>query len=139
MAYGVPPEGSTARVFVGTSDPPTTPVGGNFQWDDTEDTPSKKRAYYGQPTIFSTGVSGKTVTASCDYEVGDAGQQIIFAARIAKSAIFVGTCPDGTNGESVQVKVTNQKVAGPDPEGFSTVNWSFVQQAAPTVMGAGYG
>ncbi len=139
MPYGTPPEGSAAIFYVGATSTPTIPLGGLFNWDDSEDSPSKDRKYYMQPAITSVGIALKTLTAQCDYEAGDSGQQLVFAARKAKTAFFIATSPGGVNGEVVQVKVTNQKVSGPDPEGFSTVNWTFGQQSAPTDMGAGYG
>lgn len=139
MAFGVPPEGSDAIFYVGLTSSPTIPLGGLFNWDDTEDAPTKERKYYMQPSIVSIGARLKTLTAQCDYEEGDEGQQLVFAARIAGTAFFIGTAPGGANGEVVQVKVSTQKILGPDPDGFSQINWTFGQQAAPTLMGSGYG
>lgn len=139
MAFGTPPEGSEVVVYVGATNSPTTPLGGLFNWNESEDSPTKTRKYYMQPSITSIGTRAKTFTAQCDYEEGDAGQQLVFAARLAGDSFFIMVAPGGTNGEVTEVKVSRQEIAGPDPDGFSTINWTFNQQSAPVAAGAGYG
>lgn len=139
MAFGTPPDGFLAVVHVGTTSPPTTPVGGLNNWKDSDPAPTTTRTYYEQPSIISSGKSAKTLTLNCDYEEGDAGQQLIFAARAAKTSLFFLVAPGGTAGEITEMKISQQDVTGPDANGFSTIDWTAGQVTAPVAAGAGYG
>lgn len=139
MPFGVPPDGSLAIVYVGTTATPTTPLGGLNNWKDSEPSPTTTRDYYMQPSIISSGKRAKTITLNVDYEEGDSGQQIVFTARANKTSVFIKIAPGGVNGETTETSVSQQDVTGPDANGFSTIDWTLGQKNAPVAAGAGYG
>jgi hypothetical protein len=139
MALGTPALGTAAVVQVGATSNPTTPVGGLVSWTYGADTPTSARNYYGQASVNTVGKTNRTIQFTLDYEVGDLGQLVLAAAVISKATIYARVLPDGTNGEILPVKVTGGSIAGPDVNGFSTVAYTLVQQADPTIVGGGFG
>ncbi len=140
MALGTPVPGSSAIINVGTSaGTVTTVLGGISTWDWVGDSPQTTHDYYQQPSVISIGQTARTITLNNDYETADSGQPILFAAFISKATIWIKILPDGTNGETLPVKVAHQEIHGPDANNHSTANWTLVQQAAPTTVGTGFG
>jgi hypothetical protein len=140
MALGTQVLGSLAAVLIGTvSGTVTTPVGGLVSWSYVDDVPSTTRNYYQQASSIAVGKDARTITLTCDYETGDAGQLILFGARTSKNTIYCKILVDGTNGETLPVKVTNSEIAGPDVNSYSTATFTLAQQTDPTVVGTGYG
>lgn len=140
MPLGTPVAGSAATVFVGTtSGAVTTPVGGLSTWTINGNTPTQQHDYYGQSSFFSVGKTARTIDFSNDYETADSGHAIIYAAFISKATIFVKILADGTNGETLPVKVGNQVITGDDVNNHTKVSWTFAQQGDPTTVGTGFG
>ncbi len=138
MALGTPVLGTSAVVLVGTTSTPTTPVGGLVSWTYGADTTTTARNYYGQATVNTVGKTNRTPQLTCDYETGDSGQLILSAAIISKATIYIRVLPDGTNGETLPVKVSGGSIAGPDVNGFSTISYTLAQQSDPVVVGGGF-
>jgi hypothetical protein len=140
MALGVPAPGSVAVLMVGTtSGAVTTPVGGLTTWDWVGDSPQQTHDYYQQPSVISVGKTSRTITLNNDYETADSGHAIVYAAFTSKNTIWCKILPDGTNGETLPVKVSHQEIHGPDVNNHTTVSWTFAQQGDPTVVGTGFG
>jgi hypothetical protein len=139
MALGTPQLGTAAVIQVGATSNPTTPLGGLVSWTYGVDTPTSARNYYGQASVNTVGKANRTVQFTLDYEQGDSGQLVLAAAVISKATIWTRVLPDGTNGEILAVKVSGGSIAGPDVNGFSTISYTLVQQADPTIVGGGFG
>lgn len=139
MALGVPTPGSAAVVLVGATSTPTAPVGGLSTWTYTLDNPTATHDYYGQPSVKSVGKSTRTINFNNDYETADSGHAVIYAAAISKATIWIMLKPDGTNGETLPVKVSHQEVAGGNVNDHTTVTWTFEQQTDPAQVGTGFG
>ena len=140
MPLGTPVLSSVSVVHVGTtSGTVTTPVGGLLSWDWVGDSPTTRRDYIGQASSTAVGKDSRTITLPCDYETADSGQIILFAAFISKAIIYAKILPDGTNGETLPVRVSHQEIHAPDANGFNTASWTLEQAGAPTVVGTGFG
>jgi hypothetical protein len=139
MALGVPAPGSVAVLHVGATSTPITPVGGTSTWDHVADSPQATHDYYMQPSVISVGKITRTITLNNDYETADSGHAVLYAAFISKATIWVKILPDGTNGETLPVKVSHQEIHGPDVNGHTTVTWTLAQQGDPTTVGSGFG
>jgi hypothetical protein len=139
MALGVPSPGSAAVIHVGATSTPVTPLGGTSTWDWVGDSPQTVHDYYQQASVTSVGNTSRTITLNNDYETADSGQTVLFAAFVSKATIWVKILVDGTNGETLPVKVAHQEIHGPDANTHSTATWTLVQQGAPATVGSGFG
>ena len=139
MALGTPAAGTVAIIHVGATSSPVTPLGGLSTWTYVGDTPQQTHDYYGQASVISIGATSRTVNLTNDYETADSGHAVLYAAFISKATIWIKFLPDGTNGETLPVKVAHQEVNGPDVNNHTQVAWTLVQQAAPATVGTGFG
>lgn len=138
MALGTPVLSSLSVVMLGLTATPIIPLGGLLSWDWTGDSPTQRRDYIQQASSTAAGKESRTITYSCDYETGDAGQLLLEDAWNSKATVYNKILPDGTNGETLPTKVANMKIAAPDANGFSTANYTLEQFAAPVVVGSGF-
>jgi hypothetical protein len=144
MALGTPVSGSAlgptgTGLLVGLTSTPTTPVGGNVTWTYPMDSPVTTRDYYGQASFVSVGKEAIIMDVTCDYESGDAGQAILFGARLSRATVWLKLLPDGTNGETTPFKVASPSIAGPDVNQFDTASFRLTQFGPPVVVGGGFG
>jgi hypothetical protein len=144
MALGTPVAGSAlgttgTGLLIGLTASPTTPLGGVVSWDYPMDSPIQTRDYYGQPSFIAVGKEAIIMDITCDLESGDAGQAILFAARLSRATVWVKVLPDGTNGETTPFKVANPRVGGADVNNFDTASFRLTQFGAPVAVGGGYG
>lgn len=139
MPLGTPVLTSASVVVVGLTATPTTPLGGLLSWTWTDNTPTTERRYIGQGASVAVGVSARSVTLNFDYEAGDTGQKVLHDAKTSQATVFFKALPDGTNGETLPIKVSNREIAAPDADSYHTLNFTLNQQATPTVVGGGFG
>lgn len=139
MPLGTPAAGTAAIIHVGATSSPVTPLGGTSTWDYNGTTPQQTHDYYQQASVISIGATSRTISFSNDYETADSGHAVLYAAFISKATIWVKILPDGTNGETLPVKVATQAVSGPDVNDHTKVSWTLAQQAAPATVGTGFG
>src|SRR4051812_22714735 len=124
MALGTPPLGSSVVVQVGATSTPVTPLGGLTSWEYGDDVPTTTHNWYGQPSSIAVGKHARTITLTCTYESADSGQAVLFAAKISSAVIWVKILPDGTNGETLPVRITSAPIAGGDVSDYSTVTFT---------------
>lgn len=138
MALGSQVLSANSVVQVGATATPVTPMGGLLSWDHVGDSPTTRRDYIGQASATATGKIARTITLPCDYEVLDSGQAVLAAAFISKAIIYCKLLPDGTNGETLPVRVAHQEFHAPDANGFNTASWTLEQAGEPVIVGAGF-
>jgi hypothetical protein len=139
MALGTPQAGSVAIHHVGLTSSPTTPIGGLISADVPMDSPITTRDYYGQASFVIVGKESIVIPITADYEAADAGQVILFDARISKALLYFKHLPDGTNGETIPTKVSRARVGYPDVNGAQVAEWTLTQFGAPVEVGGGLG
>ena len=138
MPLGTQVLSAVSVVTVGTTATPVTPVGGLLSWDHVGDSPSARHDYISQASATSVGKSARTITIPVDLEAGDTGQAVLAAAFISKNIIYCKVLPDGTNGETLPVRVAHQELHAPDANGFNTASWTLEQAGDPVVVGLGF-
>lgn len=137
MAFGTVPQGIDVVLKVGTSSADTL-VGGINVWDYTGDRQTTQRDYYdGFPSLFTVGPASRTVQFQGDYAADDDGQAIVKAAFDAGTEIYASVAPNGTDGESVKVRVSQYKIGGPNPQGPPSLSFTMNQSEDPTDVGGG--
>jgi hypothetical protein len=137
MAFGTVPQGIDVVLKVGTSSADTL-VGGLNVWQYQGQRQTTERDYYDDyPSLTTVGPASRTITLSGDYAVNDDGQAILKAAFDAGSEIFFSTAPDGTNGEAIQVRVSQYQVGGPNPQGPPSLSVTLNQADDPTDISGG--
>lgn len=139
MPLGTPPLGSSVVIHVGATSTPVTPLGGVESWEYGDDVPTTKHDWYAQPTSIAVGKHSRTITLTCTYESADTGQMVLFAAKISSAVIWVKILPDGTNGETLPVRVTSAPITGPDVNDYSRVVFTLSQSTDPALVGSGFG
>ena len=139
MPLGTQVLSSVSVVHVGATSTPTTPVGGLLSWDHVGDSPTTRRDYIGQASATSVGKDSRTITIPVDFEAADDGQKVLVAAFTSKAIIWCKILPDGTNGETLPVRVSHQEIHAPDANGFNTASWTLEQAGTPAVVGLGFG
>lgn len=137
MAFGTVPQGTDVVLKVGTSSADTL-VGATNVWDYTGDRQTTERDYYNAyASLFTTGPAKRVFQLQGDYAANDDGQSILKTAFDAGTTIFASAAPDGTNGESIAVRVSQYKVGGPNPNGPPSYSATLNQAADPTDVGGG--
>lgn len=139
MPAGTVIAGSSYKIKVGTTNPPTIDVGGVKSWDYPFEAPTSKDDFYNFPSVITPGKKSGTMTLTCVNLTGDSGQQALYAAWTTQNTIYVQVLQDTTNGETLPVKVTNRSISGPDVNNPSQVVFTLGQQADPIVVGGGFG
>lgn len=138
MALGNQVLSAVSVVLVGATATPTAPVGGLLSWDHVGDSPTTRRDYIGQASATAVGKDSRSITIPVDYEVGDSGQAVLAAGFISKNIIYCKLLPDGTNGETLPIRVSHQEIHAPDANGFNTASWTLEQAGNPVVVGTGF-
>lgn len=137
MAFGTVPQGTALALKVGNASADTL-VGASNVWDYTGDRQTTERDYYNAfPSLFTTGPAKRTFQIQGDYAAGDSGQAIIKAAFDSGLTIFASAAPDGTNGEQIEVRVSQYKTGGPSPNGPPSFSATLNQANDPTAVGGG--
>ena len=72
-----------------------------------------------------------------DYASNDDGQAILKAAFDAGTTIYASTAPNGTDGESLPVRVSQYKIGGPNPNGPPSLSVTLNQATDPSDVGGG--
>lgn len=116
---------------------PAIPIGGLLNPRYPGQAPTQVRDYIGQASATSVGKFSRTLTIPCDTEAGDTGQKFLHDAMLAASIIFVTWRQDGTNGETLPMRVSSEDPGAPDANSFQTTTWTLNQAGAPVLVGTG--
>jgi hypothetical protein len=137
MAFGTVPQGTEVVLKVGTSTADTL-VGACTTWDYTGDRQTTERDYYnGFDSTTTTGPAKRSMQLQGDYAVNDDGQAILKAAFDAGTTIYASVAPNGTDGESLPVRVSQYKAGGSNPNSPATFSVTLNQAADPAAVGGG--
>ncbi len=131
------PLGEDAIIHVGTTATPTTPVYGINSYTAPRTRPETVRKYFMMAAQTFVGESEDSIQLQGDYNQGDAGQDIIRAAYIAGTEIWVKILPDGTNGFTQKVRVSQAELRGPSPDDPPGTTFQLAGTEAPVDEGSG--
>jgi hypothetical protein len=83
------------------------------------------------------GSSEDSVQLQGDYNQGDAGQNVIRAAYVAGTEIWVKILPDGTAGFTQKVRVSQAELSGPSPDDPPGTTFQLVGSEDPVDVAGG--
>ena len=140
MPFGTVPLGTAARVYVGTTAPPATLVGGlvSYSYPGSKDTEETK-FHNAFAAITSVDTPVRSVTLNMKYAKGDTGQDVLKANfdLDAPTVIYVSILPDGTTGEYLTGIVSAYELSSGGSGSLPDLSVTIVQQAAPVDIGGG--
>jgi hypothetical protein len=138
MGLGTIPTPSDRRVFIGTTDPPSTLIGG-LQTAQMRSASSKTEEQFENtyPSYTAVGPNTWSVQLGGKYLENDDGQDIINAANETKDVVYCSMAPNGADGKTLPGTVSSLQL---DISNANTITgWSATieQAAAPTTFGGG--
>jgi hypothetical protein len=131
------PLGEDAIINVGVTTGPTTPVYGINSYTAPRTRPETVRKYFMMAAQTFVGSSEDSVQLQGDYNQADPGQDILRAAYIAGTTVFVEILPDGTNGFEQECRVSQAELSGPSPDDPPGTTFQLVGADDPTDVGTG--
>lgn len=131
------PLGEDAVIHVGITSSPATPVYGINSYTAPRSRPETVRKYFMMAAQTFVGESEDSIQLQGDYNQADAGQDIIRAAYISGDEIWVKILPDGTNGFTQKVRVSQAELRGPSPDDPPGTTFQLVGTEAPADVGLG--
>lgn len=138
MPFGTVPNGTANSLMVGLASPPTTPVGGLQGWEYGGEGSTTDEAFYNAfPSITTVGDPVNDGSFSGKWAQGDSGLIILKNAYTAKSTIYAGFMPNGTDGDIMPCRVSRFRLTGGGVETAADFQFSLAQAGAITEAGTG--
>lgn len=138
MAFGVVPNGTDNRIWVGAANPPSTLIGGLQGWEyGGESETSEEKFYDTYPSITTVGEPSRDATVNGKWNDGDAGLAIIKAAFETQDIIYYAVAPNGTDGEGMPARVSRFRLTGGGVEQAADYQFTLVQADDPFDVGGG--
>lgn len=140
MAFGTVPLGTAARIYIGTTAPPSVLVGAlisySYPGDKTTEDTKFHNAY---PAITSVDTPVRSVTLNCKYAKADSGQDIAKANfdLDAPTVIYTSALVDGTTGEYLPCICAHYEISSAGSGSLPDLTMTFVQQGAPVDVAGG--
>jgi hypothetical protein len=135
---GSVPNGSLNRIWVGLSQPPTTPVDFVQGWEYGGEAATQKEEFYmDDAAITTTGEPTNDGTVSGKYATGAAGLAILAAAFRTQDVIYFGVAPGGTDGEGLPGRVSRFRLTGAGRQQAAGYTFSIVQAEEPADIAGG--
>jgi len=131
------PLGEDAIIHTGTAASPTTPVYGINSYTAPRSRPETVRKYFMMAAQTFVGESEDSINLQGDYNQGDPGQDILRAAYIAGTEVYIKILPDGTNGFEQKCRVSQAELRGPSPDDPPGTTFNLVGTDAPVDVGDG--
>ncbi|HEU4588139.1 MAG TPA: hypothetical protein VFS11_05810 [Gemmatimonadales bacterium] len=120
MPVGTVPLGPDAVITVSTTSGGTySPISDldNYSFGNKRNT-TKRSRFQNATQLTVSGSTDRTLTLSGMNSVGDTGQGVLKAAFTSQDDVFIKLLPDGTNGWTIQGKVSDASYSGkPDDAG----------------------
>ena len=141
MPFGTLPQPGAHRIFVGTTPPPATLVGGLQGFGYPGDKEISEQTFYNTfPSVTSVDAPTRQITLTMKYAKGDTGQDILKANfdLAAPTLIYCSILLDGSTGEYLPCVVSHWELGGPGSTEFADLNVTLVQQADPVEVGGGF-
>ena len=138
MPFGTVPNGSSNRLYVGTSAPPSVPVGGLQGWEYGGEGETTEEAFYNDfPSITTVGDPVNDASFSGKWADGDSGLIILKNAYNDQSIIYAAFSPNGTDGETLPCRVNRFRITGGGVEQAADFQFSLVQADDVADFGGG--
>ena len=138
MAFGTVPNGTSNRLFVGTTAPPTIPVGGLQGWEYGGEGETSEETFYNDfPSITTVADPVNDGSFSGKWADADSGLIILKNAFNTQDIIYAGISPNGTDGEVLPCRVNRFRLTGAGPEQAADFQFSLVQADDVTDLGGG--
>ena len=129
MPFGTVPNGSSNRLFVGTSSGAVNvPVGGLQGWEYGGEGETTEETFYNDfPSITTVGDPVNDGSFSGKWADGDSGLVILKAGYNTQDVIYAAYQPNGTDGEILPCRVSRFRLTGGGVEQAAGYQFSLVQ------------
>jgi hypothetical protein len=138
MPFGLVPNGTDNRVWIGLTQGGLVLIGGLQGWEfgTTSDT-SEEKFYNGDASIITVSAPVYSGSGSGKWEDGDSGLAIVVGAKDDGSVIFFAVAPGGTNGEGIPGRVSEFRLTGAGVDAAADYTFSIVQADDKFDVGSG--
>lgn len=140
MAFGTTQPGTATRIYVGTSAPPATLVGGLVSWDYPSDRDTEETEFENTyPSVTSVGSVKKSITLNLKYAKGDTGQDVLKANHdlITPTIIYCSVLVDTTTGEYLPGVVSSYRLSSSGARSLTDLVVVISQQGDPVDIAGG--
>ncbi len=139
MSFGVVPNGTVNRIWVGAAaGSATVLVGGlqQYRFASSADT-STEDFYDGFSSITTVGAPVYSGSGSGKWNDGDSGLAIIVAAKETQAIISFAIAPNGTDGQGFSGRVSEFEISGGGVNEAANYSFTVVQADDPFDVGGG--